>query len=166
MESYSCGDDTCYYTVYKIFTCMQVLAHYTSTNGTVMNAELFKSHKQARETDFDCSVLECRSPKKVHEFVKDLRRKESFGMECHYHPEEPQYVYIDTYEATSLCFDLLGVMRSFFARFAQFFGSGQTTPLGLTICIINVFRSRQVCEKYMSLCAQSECRAWPSTQSK
>ena len=82
------------------FSCIQISASYQTLNSTVRNAQLYRSYKDARETDFECSAYECEHSGRIFEYKNDTENAGSF--KCHYNPNKPQYVYKDVTESEDI----------------------------------------------------------------
>ena len=76
------------------FQCLRVLASYEDSNSSIIIAEMFRSNKDAKETDFECSAYECTEPAEIDEYFREVNESESF--QCFYHPDRLEYVYFDT----------------------------------------------------------------------
>ena len=78
----------------RSFPCIQIYVSYQTLNSNVaVNAELYRSYKDARETDFECSAHECEHSGRISAFKNDTENVGSFN--CHYNPNKQQYVYKD-----------------------------------------------------------------------
>ena len=79
------------------FTCLKIFVSYTSAGGTITRAELFRSYQDAEDTDYQCSVYNCRYPEYVHQYSSDLAKSGAVRkVPCAYHPSEPEYVHMNS----------------------------------------------------------------------
>ena len=94
------------------FSCVQISVSYKTLNSTVVNAELFRSFKDARETDFECSAYECEHSERIFDYKNDTENAGSF--KCHYNPNKPHFVYKDVAKrldiVTNVIFLILGLI--------------------------------------------------------
>ena len=100
----------------KSYDCVRVLITYKHLNATVVQARLFRTSKDAELTRYECSAYECENADMISKFVKTMKSEDSFG--CHYHPSQPQYVYVDTNDAFVVMISFIFAILLILAPFA------------------------------------------------
>ena len=76
---------------------MKIFVSYKSADGTIRRAELFRSYQDAEDTDYQCSVKNCRYSEYVRQYSSDFTKSDAVRkVPCAYHPSEPEYVYLNS----------------------------------------------------------------------
>ena len=98
--THSCGPDyeeTC--TVETDYPCY-TLDTTIVVDGTFHTAQLYHSYADAKATDFECALYECRTARNIPGYVKDLEQRTS--VKCYYRPGNEKHVYIETGDWTRI----------------------------------------------------------------
>ena len=75
------------------YTCLQIFVTATFLNvSNKQHVEFFRSYQDARETNHECAVIECKNPEVTDNFAAEVRTKGSFT--CYYHPDKLEYAYL------------------------------------------------------------------------
>ena len=96
--------------------CVYVLITYKHLNATMVQARLFRTSKDAELTRYQCSAYECEKSDMIGQFMKTVKSEDSLG--CHYHPSQPQYVYMDTTDALFVMVSFIFAILLLLAPFA------------------------------------------------
>ncbi len=88
----NCGD-SCINVVRSEFDCYTLNASMI-VNGTEHRPKLFRSYADAKATDFQCALKECRGASGIRGYVKSMMSKSSF--ECYYRPDNVNHVYVES----------------------------------------------------------------------
>ena len=87
-------DDGCdHRTFYGSYKCVEISVTFEDTDGTIQNAHLFRSYRDAKRTDFECTAYECQFSGRILDFKEDMESVDTFS--CHFNPSQPEYVYRD-----------------------------------------------------------------------
>ena len=68
--------------------------HYTNKFYKHFHCERLHHYRDADRTNFECSVYECKDGYSIITWIMGLKDLKDFR--CYYHPDAPQYVYMDT----------------------------------------------------------------------
>ena len=76
------------------YVCLNVLVSYEDGNKPMMDAQLFRSFRDAKRTDYQCAAYECEHSGDVVEYGENLKKMDS--IKCFTNPNQPQYVYMQS----------------------------------------------------------------------
>ena len=94
-------DDGCdHRTYFGSYQCVEIWVSFEDTNGTMSKARLFRSYRDAKKTDFECTAYECQYSERILDFKEDIESMKTF--KCHYDPDQLEYVYRDDASLSSV----------------------------------------------------------------
>ncbi len=94
----SCDNDGCamvtdYYPCYTLNTTIVI-------NGTVHTPQLYRSYTDAKVTDYECALYECKTAGNIPGCIKELEGR--LNIECYYRLGNERHVYIETVDGTRI----------------------------------------------------------------
>ena len=76
------------------YACLNVLVSYEYGNKSTMNAQLFRSFRDAKHTDYQCAAYECQDSGDILTYGENLKKMDN--IKCFTNPNHPQYVYMQS----------------------------------------------------------------------
>ena len=77
-------------------------------NGTLHYPELFRSFADAKTTDFECALYECKNAEDIPGYIKSLTDKKTVA--CYYRPGNQKQVYIETGDWDWILAEFIGMI--------------------------------------------------------
>ena len=76
------------------YVCWKVVVSYEDENKSMVKAQLFRSFRDAKHTDYQCAVYECQHSGKILTYGENLKKMDN--VKCFTNPNKPQYVYMES----------------------------------------------------------------------
>ena len=70
------------------------MVSYVDGNKSMINAQLFRSFRDAKHTDYQCAAYKCQHSGDILTYGESL--KKIYSIKCFVNPNKPHYVYTDS----------------------------------------------------------------------
>ncbi len=77
-------------------------------NGTLHNPKLYRSYADAKATDFECALYECKNAEDIPGYIKQITSQVT--LECYYRPGNEKHVYVETGDWDRILAEFVGMI--------------------------------------------------------
>ena len=112
-------------------------------NGTFHNPMLYRSYADAKKTDFECMLYECKNAEDIPGYIERLI--ERVTLDCYYRPGNEEHVYIETGDWEQIRAEFIGMI--FITVIGGLFDLVIAIPIlvftigGIFMCIREIFKN-------------------------